>query len=271
MNYHDKIVNHLTGYKSKNFTDIPNGTYRGKLYGYILPKNHKTKNFIETYRDDILKSNLYSLDKLHIYFHHLNSSQAMCINFFFPLYKEHKLEVITDFLGLKNEKVNYETVCFEKIGKDGGGGRRPTNFDFYFETLSKKKIFFEIKYTENEFGKAKNDADHIDKYDNVYSKYLLPISIKYRSREQFFNNYQILRNVIHIDKNSFVVFIYPLENKKINAGAEKAKSELLTASFKDNFFAVTWEKLFEAVFNSTSETKLKSHLRKFKDKYLPIW
>jgi len=270
MNYHDKIVNHLTGYKTKNFPDIPNGTYRGKSsYGYILPKNHKTKNFIETYRKDILKSNLYNPEKLHIYFHHLNSSQAMCFNFFFPLYQEHKLEVVTDFLGLKNEKVNYETVCFEKNGKDGEGGRRPTNFDFYFETLSKKKIFFEIKYTENEFGKAKNDAGHIDKYENVYSKYLLPINTNFRSREQFFNNYQILRNIIHIDKSSFVVFLYPLENKRINAGAEKAKSELLTANFKDNFFAVTWEKLFEAVFNSATETKLKFHLTEFKEKYLP--
>jgi len=269
MNSYKKIINHLTDYKTKNFPDIPDGTYRGKTYGHILSKPYQLENFIRTYRNDILSSRLYSLDKLHIYFHHLNSSQAMCINFFFPLCQEHKLEVVTDFLGLQNEKVNYDTVCFEKEGKDGEGGRRPTKFDFYFETLSKKKIFFEIKYTENEFGKAKNDADHIDKYDNVYSKYLLPINSNYRSREQFFDNYQILRNLIHIDKNSFVVFLYPSENKRINAGAEKAKSELLTASFKDNFFAVTWEKLFEAVFNSATETKLKSHLTEFKEKYLP--
>ena len=97
---------------------------------------------------------------------------------------------------------------------------------------------------------------------------MLPINTNFRSREQFFNNYQILRNIIHIDKSSFVVFLYPLENKRINAGAEKAKSELLTANFKDNFFAVTWEKLFEAVLNSVTETKLKSHLNEFEEKYL---
>lgn len=268
MNFQESVKCKLSCYKKNKFPKILEGTYRGKPYEHILPKTHQEENFIETYRKDIIHSKLYDPKKLHIYFSHLNSSQAMCFNFFYPLYHENKLELVTDSLGLLNETVNYETVCFEKDGKDGEGHRRPTSFDFFFETTSKKKIFFEIKYTENEFGRAKDDPDHTDKFDNFYSKHLKPLNEKFKKKDEFLKNYQICRNLIHIENDCFVVFIYPKDNKKISEGAKKAKSEILINDFIDNFFPTTWETLFYNILKSTTETKLKSQLDEFRIKYL---
>lgn len=271
MNYRNRVLNHLKKYKRDNFLDIPNGTYRGKFHEHILPKKLQEKNFLESYRNDILKSNLYDVSKLHTYFNHLNSSQAMCFNFFYPLYHERKLELVTNFLGIKNEEVNYETVCFEKDGKDGDKiKRRPTSFDFYFRTVSGKDIFFEIKYTEGEFGKAKDDDEHKEKFKEIYSNHLLPLNQSFRSREKFFENYQICRNLIHIEENSFVVFLYPTNNKKVSEGANKAKTEILTTRFVGNFFSVTWETLFENIIHSVTEEKLKKQLTEFRNKYIAI-
>jgi len=269
MNFRNRILTHLKEYKKNNYPNIQDGTFRDKPYEHILPKTYQENNFLETYRNHILKSNLYDISKLHIYFNHLNSSQAMCFNFFFPLYYERKLELVTNFLGIANEKVNYETVCFEKDGKDGDHKkRRPTSFDFYFKTESEKEFFFEIKYTENEFGKAKDDNEHKEKFEEIYSKYLLPLDEKFRSRDKFFENYQICRNLIHIDENSYVVFVYPANNNKISLGAERAKSEILSTKFSDNFFSTTWEKLYYNVKDSITDEKLKIQLTEFRKKYI---
>lgn len=189
----------------------------------------------------------------------------MCFNFFFPLYRERPLELVTDFLGLKNEKVDYDTVCFEKDGIEIKFGRRPTRFDFYFETISEKKIHFEIKYTELEFGKAPVNSD---KFDNVYSKFLKPLNASFHNSRKFFDNYQILRNLIHIDDSSWVIFVYPNDNEGISSGADKVKREFLVTNYHDHFFTATWEKLFESVSSSTNNTNLKKLFSDFKDKYL---
>jgi len=94
-----KILEKLVEYKKtqKDLRNLDSGTYRGKLYDHILPladKKYKNKaNIIEYYRDDFYKSELSKI-KYHKYFHHLNSSQAMCINFFYPLIKKEQLNIV---------------------------------------------------------------------------------------------------------------------------------------------------------------------------------
>ncbi len=268
MNFQDKIKKHLSKYKSDNFPGLANGQWKNnkKYYSHILPEENKFDNLLPSYKiefDGYLKNHYI---KLHSDFHHLNSSQAMCFNFFFPLYYERELEVITNLLGLKDETVNYDTVCFEKKGLEAKFGRRPTSFDFYFETKSGKKIHFEIKYTESGFGNAKIDTN---KFEVVYSKFLKSISSTFHSPEQFFANYQILRNLIHIGDTSYVVFVYPKDNKGVSKGADKVKLIFLTPSFHVHFFSATWESLFAYVSNSIVDNKLKSQFVAFKDKYLP--
>ena len=267
MNFNEKIKSHLTTYKTANFPGVPDGQWKKnkKPYSHILPEGIKFDNLLPTYRSDLINYLTSEKVKLHEDFHHLNSSQAMCFNFFYPLYQDRKLELLTDFLGLINEIIKYDTVCFEKLGLETKFGRRATNFDFYFETETGKKIHFEIKYTESEFAKAENNSA---KFEEVYSNFLRPINSSYHSSTKFFGNYQILRNLIHIDENSFVTFVFPTENLGIKRGAESVKTDLLQNAFHQHFFSATWERLFDHIFKSTTDAKLAKQLTDFQEKYI---
>lgn len=267
MNFSDRTKDRLASYKATAFPHLQCGLWKKNKqpYPHILPEDNKFDNLLTTYRDSLITYLDEQQIKLHSDFHHLNSSQAMCFNFFFPLYQERTLELITDFLGLTNETVNYDTVCFEKNGLEVKFGRRPTTFDFFFETTSGKRLHFEIKYTEGEFGKAEIDSD---KFDSVYSKFLKPLNISFHSSQSFFDNYQILRNLIHIDDNSFVIFVYPQDNDGVSSGAARVKTDFLVPNYHDHFFAATWDKLFDCVSNPMTNTKFKTQLADFRNKYL---
>lgn len=269
MKYLDEIKQNLSQYKSSNFPYLKDGIWKGnkKEYSHILPEDEKYCNLLPVYRDDLVKYLEIQKVKLHIDFHHLNSSQAMCFNFFYPLIKECKLEAITDFLGFKNEKVVYNTACFEKNGLEAKFGRRPTSFDFFFQTEGGLKIYFEIKYTEYDFGKVKSDKEHKDKFVEIYSKFLDPIDYSFQSMDMFLGNCQILRNLIHIDKNSIVVFIYPNGNLKIRKGAEYAKEKMLKNKFVKNYFPTEWEDILINISSTIKDTKLREQFFDFKNKY----
>lgn len=217
MSFQEKVKKHLGAYKKAKYPLLVNGVWRPKSSNKILPYAFSNigddykNNILEQYRDNYFNSKFNvgpEAIKKHIYFHHLNSSQAMCINFFYPLIVENHLHLLTEFLGFKNEKIEKQTAVFEKDSPiDSVGGHRPSNFDFYFKTESGKEFFFEIKYTEGEFGKAKNDQDHSSKYEAIYKDNMQPINKAYTTKEAFFNNYQIIRNLIHIGDNSYVVLI----------------------------------------------------------------
>lgn len=98
-----------------------------------------------SYRTEL--TNYIETAKIHLYqdFHHLNSSQAVCLNFFYPFIEENQLPLLLDILHIKNEDI--ELSEFEKVISRAEG----TNFDFYIKLKSGKQIFFEIKYTEDGF------------------------------------------------------------------------------------------------------------------------
>lgn len=269
MNFSNKTKNRLAVYKSIYFPLLHDGIWKNnnKSYPHILPEENKFENLLPAYRDRIITYLNNNQIKLHTDFHHLNSSQAMCFNFFFPFYFEQSIEIITDFFGLKNERVNYDTVCFEKEGLEAEFGRKPTSFDFYFETNSGKQIHFEIKYTEDGFGKSVINSE---KFKNLYSKFLQPLNPTFHSTEKFFESYQILRNLIHINDNSFVIFVYPLNNNSIFSIANRVKKDFLVSNYHDHFFHATWEKLFDDVSTTITNPNIKNQLIDFKEKYLSL-
>ncbi len=272
MNYSDKTKKHLSKYKTNTFPGLADGIWKNnkKAYSHILPEDQRFQNLLPTYKDELIQYLDEKKIKLHSDFHHLNSSQAMCFNFFFPLYKKNALEVITDSLGLQNESINYSSVCFEKDGLEAKlGSKRPTSFDFYFETTSGKKIYFEIKYTEPEFGKdtQKSIEKRKKKFEKFYSNSLKSLNNLYHDSETFSSNYQILRNLIHVDDDSFVVFIYPQNNEGIKLGVERVKTDFLISSYHNHFFEICWENLFEFTSISVEDNEIKKQLNEFKEKY----
>lgn len=268
MNFSDKTKKRLANYKATTFPDLEDGLWKNNKHPYphILPERNKYDNLLPTYRDSLIAYLYDQHIKLHSDFHHLNSSQAMCFNFFFPLYQERALELVTDFLGFTNETVNYDTVCFEKDGLEAKFGSRPTSFDLFFKMMSGKRLHFEIKYTEGGFGKAKINTD---KFQRVYSNFLKPLNISCHNSQSFFEHYQILRNIIHIDDNSYVVFIFPQDNDGVRSGAERVKKDFLITNYHDHYFAATWDNLFHSVLKLTENMNIKRQLEDFRIKYLP--
>ena len=261
MNYAKKIKNHLSDYKKEKFPTVKDGYWRGIKYEHIFPSICGELNLLEPYRKVFLENDLSDI-RFHQGFHHLNSSQAMCINFFFPLVADKKLEKVLQKLEL-DEEVKYETVEFERESDIDRSERRATNFDFYFETKSKKKFYFEIKYTENCFSKAVSDREHREKYERIYKDAAdKKIKPEYNTELEFLNNYQIMRNLIHISEDSYVVFVIPEGNKSVYKQAKNAK-KFVVENYESQVKVLSWNELYDIAF----ENRLKEYYKEFKEKY----
>lgn len=272
MRFKEKIINSLGVYKREKLKIDELGIfkYRGKNLPkeHILPIGFKTHNIIQNYRDSFYSSPISKID-FHKYYHHLNSSQALCINLFFPLFLEDKLSLILELLEIPKQPIT--EVYFEKESDLETGSGRKTNFDFYMCLADKTKIYFEIKYTEAEFGKAKNDNEHQAKYANTYQPLLKNnsfIKTEFNNVDKFLNSYQIMRNLCHISENSFVVFVYPIANEKINSQALYARNNILTDKGKRKFKILTLETALNDIFGQLDLIKLQEHYKEFSSKYL---
>jgi hypothetical protein len=91
----DSILRHLSNYKNDTLGIFEDGTYKGKGYSHILPINMIKENLIRSkYRNELEKTFVEMEKNIHIYFNHLNSSQALALNLFVPLIKENKLLIV---------------------------------------------------------------------------------------------------------------------------------------------------------------------------------
>src|SRR5437764_1473263 len=117
MTYQDSLKAHLVKYKHNALGIKACGTWRAKdgverEYPHILPHQDLKKNVLAPYRDefwsdfDSRKVNDHGGQaiKLHEGFSHLNSSQAMCFNLFYPLIKDSvwAAKFSAEILGLKS-------------------------------------------------------------------------------------------------------------------------------------------------------------------------
>ena len=158
--------------------------------------------------------------------HHLNSSQMFCFNFFVPLCCPPFCDLsrlLCRWLHL-SALPEIEDVKFEY--EPEGPSPRRTNFDFFVKTKC-GSVSFEVKYTEGAYGGVSKDrrsevelAEWKRKQWCFYgdqvrkSQYLSKIGM-----EEFFANYQILRNVAYVTannaQNEFAVFLSPAGNSAV--------------------------------------------------------
>jgi len=272
-NYRESICKHLADYKEKVLGIMEDGIfmYRGakKLKPHILLKNVQDRNILPEYRKLFFNSE-YSNIKRHMYFHHLNSSQAMCINLFYPLISEEKLSQITEYLGIN---AGTDLIAqFEKESELEDAARR-TNFDFYLKCSAPNcsEIFFEVKFTENGFGKAKPDDEHKKKFKETYlplverSKYL---NENCRNESFFLGHYQLLRNLVHIDYSSYVVFLFPSANHKAKKEVEEMYQHILNDLGRSMVRVVFLEELIAWLETKNKSGSLSQHYSSFRGKYL---
>lgn len=248
--YDSKRKDKLTQYKKLHITE-DSGTYlrNRKSYAHILPNNEYKLNILKDIADPFWDYLDAVSIKKHRDFHHLNSSQALCFNLFFPLFNEDErflafvlLRMIEidfayspskedlDFLYSETDKVLQNQIA-DKLDKNTIQANMVidiefekildktefTNFDFYVSIPNNHRVLFEIKYTESDFASAKLDASHLKKYKEIYEPKLKGIiKSEYLNEEFVLKNYQIARNLSYIDENTTVVFLYPEGNEKLS-------------------------------------------------------
>src|SRR5512137_1621709 len=199
--YQDQLKDHLSQYKVSKLGITANGIWsrNKKPYSHILPAARKYDNFLGAFREE-LQSFIEESDEitLHPDFHHLNSSQAMCLNLFYPLAAdEEKRKVLTDALGGAAEMARGKSWAFEKVLDE----EENTNFDFLYRTSSGATALFEIKLSESGFGTAKNDERHRAKLANIYEPRLWGrVDPALLEEKKFFSTYQLCRNFSYLEK-----------------------------------------------------------------------
>jgi hypothetical protein len=263
----DKITKNLINYKNNILKISEEGEFKGNKYQHILPIEDRKNNIISVYRDDFWKYIENNQINLHKYFHHLNSSQALCFNLFYPFISSNSGDILLKSLNIFEESVKIKSAEFEKVLHKNEN----TNFDFLISLTSRDIIFFEIKYTENSFGKARNDSKHIEKKDLIYDKvfnYKEKIQKQYHQDESFFENYQLIRNIVYLNfnRNDNLFLIFPKEKTEFKNQIES----IPVPELKNKIHIIYLEDLTEEIINNSSNnSKLLEHFIEFKNKYLP--
>lgn len=248
-----KVKESLGRYKEQNLEMLDCGEWwkNHKQYKYILPIEKKYDNII----DKGFKENLIAIipkDKLHLGFHHLNSSQALAINLFGPLIITNNLKVIDSEFGVLDLNSDFEYVENQKEG---------TNFDFYLGCPDSKN-YFEVKYTEQKFSSAKDDPSHRQKYAEIYKSDLKAISDI--SENEFYKNYQLWRNILYAQKGN-VFFVLPKFRTDLMEKVKKAKELIKEENIKKNVKILVIDSL---VAKCKEIPDLKRHYEEFEKKYL---
>jgi hypothetical protein len=271
MAFRDQVCAHLSEYRKDLLGIAEEGVFfhRGTPHrkGHILPAGHERQNLIAPYGDLFFASE-HAATKLHQYFHHLNSSQGLCINLFYPLLRENALPLLIRSLG--SDMSLPARGIFESTSRLENAERR-TSFDFHLRNQEARDLFVEVKYTEEGFGGAKVDAEHLEKFRDTYvpllenSKYLTK---NCNDSAFFLQHYQLLRNLVHISPQSEVVFLFPRANAKVAEQAAHARETFLTERGRERMRIVFLEDLVTELIDACRGSGLAGYYDCFRRKYL---
>jgi len=302
MSFKTEVLTHMGDYKRDILSIEENGKWwinkkenRYVTHDHILPvidnenlrqqyseNNVRKLNLLSTYRNTCWAYLKKERIKLHRFYHHLNSSQSMCVNFFYPFVVNDLLKncIISVIQSQCLEKIAIETPNLMKIKfeyeseLDKYNGQYPTNFDLCISDAS-VKLLFEVKYTEDGFGRIdkQKKATYEEKYTKLYKQLASKvIAKKWNTCENFLENYQLMRNLVHIDDSTYLIFLYPKFNATVNNQANKAR-EFVKPEYQDKLICLTWETLYNQTIDEvrkidTIGSELKQNFIEFKDKYL---
>lgn len=203
----------------------------------------------------------------------MNSSQAMCINYFKRFFEKTEYEkyllVILREAGIQVEQdENIQAAAFEYEPN----AKERTNFDFYLVLTSGKRISFEIKYTEDEFGGISYDKDDPDKYNrkwnDVYQEMVQRSPFLSLDKESFYKNYQVNRNIVYARSEDYVVFLTPKAN---DAKALIEGRNYIDEMRNPHILNIYWEDVDKITQNAVEGyEELKDYYSKFYCKYIEI-
>jgi len=272
----------LSRYKREVLGVEEDGLWRnGQPYPHILPKKEQWLNILPSFRDEFWKwlreqHTQFGVDyiRLHRDFHHLNSSQAVCFNLFFPLMiaNPQGLPPLLSVLGMDgvpDQGGHWESTRFEfqPVAAEG------TCIDFSLLLKSGTRVNFEVKYSESEFGSAEPDDSHLAKFERVYKSRLAGrFAEPFCRADQFLKHYQIARNIwcLAEDGEDFAVFLFPKANMCLRQAEETIRA-CAVEPFRARVRIVYLEDLIVGL-NATlqpDDTTLRECLEEFRLKYFP--
>ena len=263
--WYTAITKHLVDYKL-NVLGIPgSGFYGRKQVDHILPRGMAEAN----YMFDISGISF----KKHHGYHHLNSSQTMCVNFFAPLVQD-GCKLLSKFLGLLlSEDIKIAYYEFEYTDKTNHGD---SNFDFYCRDEKGHNYFFEIKYTEDGIEKSSKPKDSSDEnllriFDRKYRASVeadgsqLKIDEPLVFMKEHFQAFRLMSCANSV-KGDYCIFLTMEGNEK----TEKELAESLPFAKSAKYIkSWHWESVVESVLEYTrSDSELIGYYMDFKRKYL---
>lgn len=274
MTYQVELFEHLRQYKQTVLGIRESGVFkfRGRLIPkeHILPAEKRWDNLLEparglTQRYQRTNPRL----KLHRYFHHLNSSQAFAFNLFFPLFSGGKQAsaALLRALHQTGELLDWEP---EAIPDENEG----TNLDVRWHFRDGSSTLCEVKLSESEFGKAKNDKAHHDKLRKIYAPTLRDhVPPKFLEPAQFFANYQILRNIWHMVRQpgAHLIFLLPRANQPLWREINKT-IDRLGAALQSRVLVLSIEDVLHTLVNdSACDYTMREYARRLQERYvLPL-
>jgi hypothetical protein len=241
----------------------------GRAYAHILPKEKYQLNILACFRNEFWQQFPSQHIQLQRDFHHLNSSQALCFNLFFPMLMDDRqgLASLLEALGIAGlPKIG---ACFE-FQPDLTEG---TCIDFSMPLQSGGRVNFEIKYTESEFGSAKADEAHIEKFERTYRSRLPGrFEESFCCEAQFLKHYQIARNIWHLNEaaGDIAVFLFPKANSCLTKQEPIIRACALEP-FSSRIRIVYLEDLIRDLFKTLKPDEMarQQQLEEFRAKYLP--
>ena len=245
------------------------GLWHGRPYPHICKKLRD--NFIDGI--GTLKGKLSGKTiKFHEGATHLNSSQVLCINFFNKFFENERseellLQILADAgLDISNEeKIMDATLEYEPNRKER------TNFDFFLQLTSGRRISFEVKYTESEFGGVSPDRKRPEKYTEKWKDIYLPMVKaspylgEHCDENLFYKHYQINRNIAYAQAKDIVVFLTP----RLNYALDEDR-RYIDGFCTPNIRNLYWENIVAVVLKAVqSNPDMYDYFCKFRDKYFP--
>ncbi len=259
---------HLANYKASVLGISENGIWSNnkREYEHILPIVRRKENLLLPYQGAMWEFIDANAIRLQSDFHHLNSSQAMAFNLFFPALVEcsasrSRLAHILSSSGSPIKEWRFEAVLDSQEG---------TNVDLYITLESGCKIFIEAKYTETDFGKDKANEARTKKLKEIYAPRLRGmVKPEYLEEEAFFKNYQLLRNIsLCSSTQDRVLLVMPNANKVAKRHANTFLTKALLPETQCVSITTIEDIVDSLTIGSTEQTvAYRDHYAQFRQKY----